>query len=276
MAQLGTMQGGRVEPGRALTSRFDVVERLSPGGLGALYRATDRASGQTLAVRQTDLPDAEVVLDAFGDLIALHERLGNLSLVRMRSCGGADGCLWYAMDFVEAPSLHARVLEKGKPSLSEAVQLIIDAADTLAALHAANVIHQDLSTRNLFAVDGKVLFAELGVAPAVGRLIRERPGLITSPRLRASEQLVAPTPDRRTDLYALGVVLYFLVTGRRAMMGEGPHLLQLAADGRVPPPKLGEIPEPVRPALQRALAMRPDDRYATAQEFATALRKVRA
>lgn len=274
MAQLGTMQGGRVEPGRALTSRFDLVERLRHGGLGVLYRATERASGQTLAVRQTDLPDAQVVLDAFGDLIALHERLADLSLVRMRSCGGADGCLWYAMDFVEAPSLHARVLDKGKPSLSEAVQIVIDAADTLAALHAANVIHQDLSTRNLFAAGGKILFAELGVAPVVARLVLERPGLITSPRLRASEQLVAPTPDRRTDLYALGVVLFFLLTGRRAI-NQGPHLLQLATDGRVPPPKLDQVPESLRPTLQRALAMRPDDRYATAQEFAAALRKVR-
>lgn len=275
MAQLGTMQGGRVEPGRALTSRFELLEKLGPGGLGDLFRATDRASGQTVAVRQTDLPDAQAVVDSFGDIVALHHRLADLPLVRARSCGAADGSLWYAMDFVEGPSLHSLVLKRGKPSLHEALKLVINAAETVSMLHDGGIIHQDLSTRNLFVSDGRILFAELGVAPAVARLVRERPGLITSPRLRASEQLVAPSPDRRTDLYALGVVLFFLATGRRAI-NQGPHLLQLAANGGVPPPKLDQVPDALRAALQRALAMRPDDRYPTARELASALRKVRA
>lgn len=263
-----------MEPSPALTSRFELLQQLGPGGLGDLHRARERTSGQIVALRLTEIPDAPIVLDTFGDIIALHQqRLGRLPLGRVRSCGGADRCLWYAMDFLDGQSLHSLVIKQGKPSLHDAVEFVIQAADAVAALHTENVIHQDLGPRNLFLAGGKIYILELGVAPAVARLIREQPGLITTPRLRASEQLVAPNPDRRTDLYALGVVLFFLVTGRRAI-GKGPQLLQLATDGGVPPPKLEEVPERVRPALQRALAMRPDDRYSSAAEFVAALRKV--
>lgn len=262
-----------MEPSRALNTRFELLEKLGPGGLGDLYRAQERASGRLVAVRMSELPDASAALDAFGDVIALHKRLAHLPLARIRSCGGAERCLWYAMDYLDGQSLHSLVLKRGKPSVQEAVQLVVDAAGILAVLHAENVIHQDLSPRNLFVSGAKIHVLELGVAPAIARLIRERPGLITTPRVRAAEQLVAPSADPRTDLYALGVVLLFLVTGRSAV-GKGPRLLQIATDGGVAPPKLDDVPDRLRPALQRALAMRPDDRYASAVEFAAALRKV--
>lgn len=273
MSQLGTMQGGRVEPGRALMMQFDLLAKLGAGGLGDLYRAQDRASGQVLAVRATEIPDAPAALDAFGSVIALHNRLAQLPIARVRSCGGAERCLWYGMDYLDGESLHSLVLYRSRPSLPEAVRLVIEATDTVAALHAENVIHQDLSPRNLFVDNGKLRILELGIAPAVARLIREKPGLITTPRLRASEQLVAAQADPRTDLYALGAVLFFLLTGRRAI-SKGPQVLQLATEGGVAPPKLDEVPDGIRPTLQRALAMRPDDRYSSAIEFAAALRRV--
>jgi serine/threonine-protein kinase len=120
-----------------------------------------------------------------------------------------------------------------------------------------------------------VTILELGIAPAVARLVREKPGLITTPRLRAPEQLVAEHADLRTDLYALGTVLYFLLTGRRAI-SNGSQVLQLATNGGVLPPKLDAVPDRLRPVLQRALAMRPDDRFSSAAEFGAALRNVSA
>lgn len=262
-----------MEPSRALTSQFELLSKLGAGGLGDLYRAQERSSGRVLALRATEIPDAPVVLDAVRDVIALHDRFARLPLAQIRSCGGADACLWYGMDYLDGESLHSRVLLRGKLSLPDAVPIVVAAADAVATLHAENVIHQDLSPRNLFLENGRVKILELGVAPAVARLIREKPGLITTPRLRAAEQLVSPIPDPRTDLYALGCVLFFLLTGRRAI-SKGPRVLQLATEGGVALPELDGVPDGVRPTLQRALAMRPDNRYSSAEEFATALRKV--
>ncbi len=153
------------------------------------------------------------------------------------------------------------------------MRLVVDATDVVTALHAENVVHQDLSARNIFLERGTVKILELGIAPAIARLVREKPGIITTPRLRASEQLVAEHADARTDIYALGAVLYFLITGRRALP-KGPQVLQLAANGGVPPPKLDAVPRSLQPTLQCALAMRPDDRFRSATEFGVALRKV--
>jgi serine/threonine protein kinase len=270
------MQGGSVEPGRALSHEFEMLDQLGPGGLGMLNRARDRASGELLALRLTEIPDVPPVRDAFGELVALHKRLSGVPLARIRSCGGTGQLLWYAMDLLQGQSLHALVLYgRNEVVTAEAVRLVIEAADAVAHLHDEGVVHQDLNPRNLFVVDGHVQLLEVGVAPAVARLVRERPGLITTPRLRASEQLVSPTSDRRTDIYALGMVLYFLLT-RRTGIGKGPQLLRLATDGGVPPPKLDNVPNSVRPVLQRALAMRPTDRFASAGELATALRSVRS
>lgn len=277
MSQLGAMQGGSVEPGRALSRQFHLDARLGSGGLGDVYRARSLASGEVLAVRATEIPDAPAALEAFGDVIALHDRFPRLPLVRVRSCGGAGGCLWYGMDYLEGQSLHSLVLYRGVAAVPDPVGLIADAAEAIAALHAENVVHQDLSPRNLFLENGggRVKILELGVAPAVARLVREKPGLITTPRLRAPEQLVTERADPRTDLYALGTVLYFLVTGKRAI-SKGPQALQLATEGRVLPPKLEAVPDKLRPVLQRALAMRPDDRFSSAIELAAALRSVRS
>ena len=275
MSPLGPVSGDRVEPSRALIGHFEILGPLGQGGLGDLYRAHQRRSGDLRAVRATVIPDAPVALDAIGDVVALHERFATLPLARVRSCGGADGQLWYAMDYLDGESLHAHVLGRGKVAPADAVALVVQVAETLSALHAENVVHQDLSPRNLFVEDGKVKILELGIAPAIARLVRERPGLITTPNLRAPEQLVAAHADRRTDLYALGTVLFFLLTGRRAI-SKSPQVLQLATDGGVAPPKLEAVPDTLRPPLQRVLAMRPDSRYQTAAEFAAALRKVRA
>ncbi len=101
MSHLGSMPGGRVEPGRALTSQFQVLAHVGRGGLGDLYRAQARASGQVLAVRATDIPDADVVLEAIRDVIALHDEFAHLPIARIRLCGGADGSMWYGMDYCE-------------------------------------------------------------------------------------------------------------------------------------------------------------------------------
>jgi serine/threonine-protein kinase len=144
----------------------------------------------------------------------------------------------------------------------------------VADLHQANVIHQDLSPRNLFLVGGTVKVLELGIAPALARVVREKPGLITTPRVRAAEQLVSAEAKPATDVYALGTILYYMVTGRKAIP-EGGGVLQLATDGQVPPPKLDAVPRSLRPILERALALRPEARFSSAAELGAAMRAVR-
>jgi serine/threonine-protein kinase len=268
------MEGGRVEPGPALNGLYQLQGLLGRGGLGDLYRARAVKSAAVHALRLTDIPDAAAVLDALGEVIALNERLSHASLARIRTSGGDAGRIWYAMDLIiDGESLLARVRSNGTLGAREAALLVLQACEAVATLHDAGVVHQDLSPRNLFTGGHGVTVLELGIAPALARLIREKPGLITTPRVRAAEQLVCAEPDPRTDLYALGTILYYLVTGRKAIP-EGGAVLQLATDGKVPPPRIDGVPLALRPILERALALRPVDRFSSVRELARSLSEV--
>jgi serine/threonine protein kinase len=264
------MDGGRVEPGRALTSRFQIQDSLGRGGLGELYRARSLDTGRMQAVRMTDIPDAPIVLDAMAEVIALHERFIDAPLAHIRVSGADEQRMWYAMDLLDGESVLTRVRSKGVLGPDNATELLTQVCDAVAVLHDANVVHQDLSPRNLF-IDGEtVKVLELGIAPALARVIREKPGIITTPRVRAAEQLVSAEASPRTDVYALGTILYYLVTGRKAIP-EGGGVLQLATDGGVRPPTLDAVPDVLRPILTRALAMRPEARFPSARDLGAAL-----
>jgi serine/threonine protein kinase len=214
------------------------------------------------------------VLDAIAEVIALHERLGEAPLARIRISGGDEGRMWYAMDLLDGESLLTRVRSKGALAPGDAARFGAEVCDAVALLHDQGAVHQDLSPRNLFLEGETVKVLELGIAPALARVIREKPGVITPPRVRAAEQFVSAEASSATDVYALGTILYYLVTGRKAIP-EGGGVLQLASDGKVPPPKLDATPPVLRPVLERALALRPEARYPSAHALGAALRAVR-
>lgn len=273
MSQSRNVGDGRVGLGRSLTRRFAVEARLGCGGLGELYRVRVVGSDDRLALRWTKIADAPVVLDTIGRVVALHTRLADLPLVRVRDCGGDEGRMWYAMDYSDGEALLTIVRRLGPVAADRAVAVVLDASATVMRLHAHGVVHQTLNARNLFIEGDRVLLAEIGIMPELARVYREKPALFTTPRMRAPEQWVSPEPDPRTDVYALGAVLYYLLTGRK-VLPEGGVALRLATDGGVRPPRFDAVPERLRPLMQRALAMRPDERFASAKEWIDALRMV--
>ena len=273
MSRPQAMEHPHVALGRSLQSRFEVDALLGKGGLGDLYRVRALGTDESQALRVTDIPDAAPVLEAFAELASLHQRLSDVPLARMRACGGDDGRAWYATDYLDGESVLSLIRRGGPLPLAEAIGLITHAVRSVARLHAGGVVHQDLNVRNLFVVGNDMHLLELGVVPALARLLKERPGLFATPRARAAEQLVVVNPDLRTDVYAIATVLYFVVTGRKAIPDAG-NVLQLASTGGLKPPALHAVPEALRPILARALALRPDDRFASANEFGDALAAV--
>lgn len=256
--------------GRSLQGRFEADALLGKGGLGDLYRVRALGTDEPLALRLMDIPDAPPVLDAFGEVEALHRQLADVPLSRMRACGGDEGRAWYATDYLDGESVLSLIRRRGPLPMGDAIQLVARAIRSVADLHARGVVYQDLNARNLFVVGTDIYLLELGVLPALARLLKERPGLFTTPRARAAEQLVAMEPNPRTDVYALATVLYFVVTGRKAIPDAG-NVLQIASTTGLKPPALHAVPEALRPILARALALRPDDRFGSANEFGDAL-----
>jgi serine/threonine protein kinase len=261
-------------PDETLARRFALHAALGTGGLGELYRVEERASGAARVLRLTDFAPEPEIVAALASVVALHDRLAplRLPLARVHACGAGDARAWYVADALAGQSLLERVRSDGPMAAGAAARLILPVVEALATLHEQRIFHQDLSPGNLFLDGDRLWLLELGVAPALARAMGERPGALTTPRVQSPEQLVADG-DARSDLYAIGSVLYHLVTGQRAI-GAGAGNLRLATRGGVHSPPLDDVAAPLRPILARALALRPEARPASAAALRDELARV--
>jgi hypothetical protein len=190
-----------------------------------------------------------------------------------------DGRAYLAMELLEGESLAAR-LRRGALAVRTAVDFARQIADALAAAHAAGIVHRDLKPDNVFVLDGggiKLLdFGVAKLAPASAGGVRTETGaMIGTPLYMSPEQCDgARDIDARSDLYALGCVLFAMVTGRPPFEGEGTGAL-IGMHLHVAPPLLRSLRAAASPALEavvaRLLAKSPDDRHASAREVADAL-----
>jgi tetratricopeptide (TPR) repeat protein len=281
-AELNPLAAAGPPPGTTLAD-FEMVREVGRGGMGVVYEATQRSLGRRVAVKVLTLAAA---LDDRARLRFLHEArsaalVEHPNVVPVYHVGEDNGVPFYVMPFVPGRPLG----RPGPPSdgadpFEWVARVGAQAADGLAAAHAAGVIHRDVKPANLLLDDaGKVWVTDFGlaVAPLTDGLTRTgaRPG---TPRYMSPEQLTGRRDqlDGRTDVYSLGVTLYELATGRPAFDGSDEHTLvvQITAT-RPPPPGLlaPGIPHDLETVILKAMARDPADRYATAGELAADLRR---
>ena len=266
---------------------YVLVEPLGEGALGKVYRA--ERDGRAYVVK--------IVAVADGDLGArLVEREAKVAArlvdhpgcARVIEVGRTDDSLYLVREYVPGRPLAHILGERRRLPVREAVDIAVAILEAAGAAHRAGVVHRDLKPENvLMADDGRVLVLDFGVAhltqPAGGGTISLSAGgtVVGTPEYLAPEQALGETIDGRADVYAVGVMLYEMLAGRRpvegANLGEliSAHLLQSPASLRAAAPDVA-IPAPVEAAVLRALAKRRDDRFADADAFAAALREAAA
>ena len=237
---------------RASGGRLVAIKRL-PGGGGADLVARLRREGEVLAA--LDHPHIVRVFE----LVADGE---GLAIVMQYAAGG---------------SLAELLRDAGARSPAETVGVAAPVADALASAHRRGVLHRDVKPGNiLFTADGEPLLSDFGTARWVAEGSVTAPGAawLTAEYLDP-EVAEGGKPDARSDVYSLAVVCYELLTGRRPFAGSGPLAALRAADqgGATPLATLApDVPPGLAAAIERALARRPDDRFHSADQFATALR----
>ncbi|MCC6556280.1 MAG: protein kinase, partial [Polyangiaceae bacterium] len=270
-----------VEPtsGGLLSERFDMIERVATGGMGTVYRARDRVTGQPAAVKIIRPSSREAALRLVEEATVLA-RLDHPGIVRYIAHGPADGeDLYLAMEWLSGEDLAAR-LARGPLSTSAAVTLCRVIAEALGAAHACGVVHRDLKPSNLFLPDGDVARAKIldfGIARRRGHRPITRAGTaMGTPGYMAPEQVSGDAPiDARADVFALGCVLYEALAGRPAFAADtvvallaktlvdGPPLL-----GQVRPDAAGPLEALVARMLSKSPAERPDGGAAVAAALA--------
>ncbi|KAA0582636.1 serine/threonine-protein kinase [Azospirillum sp. Sh1] len=278
---------GGVLPGPIGPYRVEGV--LGQGAMSVVYRATDGRSGRPVALkllRAELLAAAErnAVLARFGREAQIGLKLDHPNIVRVHDYGTLDAGLgeagqgaapYLAMELIQGRELK-QYLEADTPlSVQQGGALMASVLDALAFAHARNVIHRDIKPANIVVQDDLTpKLADFGIAQISSSDLTQAGDLLGTPAYMAPEVLRGEKADARSDLFSAGVVLYYLLAQRRPFSGSVATVMQQILFVEPPPPSHGnpELPPPFDTVILKALAKAPADRYASAAEFAEALR----
>jgi hypothetical protein len=264
--------------GEQVAGRYRVLNEVGRGGMATVYRAHDEQLDRDVALK---FVDAGIASDEdFSAALTREARaaaaLAGPHIVTIYDVGEHEGRPYIVMEFVEGGDLRSILRAHGRLSAGEAARIGLGIARGLAALHARGLVHCDVKPLNvLLTGDGSPKLTDFGIAraaAATGALRQEE--IVGSVPYLSPEQLKGERIGPRTDVYALGIVLYELLTGAPPFAGSS--FAQIAAQRlHSAPPPVGDVVNGLPPALtaviERALALDPTDRFTNAAEMAEAL-----
>ena len=269
-------------PTIAQIGRYALKRRLGTGGAGHVHEAWDPLLSRTVAIKtlhfHAEGPTREALDRLFLNEVRAVASLSHPHIVTVYDAGLAPQGVYLAMERLHGCDLRARLAGGWHPSPGQAAHLVRRLADALTYAHARGVVHCDIKPGNVFlTANAKPWILDFGIARvAHARAIDGMAGwVVGSPHYLAPEQLRGEPVDARTDVYALGVLFYELLAGRKAFVGDSIEQVTTAVLANHPAPA-NELRSGVSPTLARiaahAMARDPADRYATASEMAAELR----
>ncbi len=265
----------------ALADRYVIERELGSGGMATVYLARDLKHRRFVALKVlSPALAASLGADRFLREIELAARLQHPHIVTVFDSGDAGGILWYTMPYVEGETLRARLERERQLPLDVALRIAVEAARALEFAHQHGVLHRDVKPENLLlTTDGSTMVADFGIARPWGEMskLTQSGVVVGTPAYMSPEQAAGERAlDARTDIYALGCVLYEMLAGEMPYSGPNAQAV-LARRLSEPAPSLRttrDLPVAVERTVARALARTPADRYASAAEFARALQSV--
>ena len=267
------------EPPR-LIGRYVVQSVLGRGAMGVILRAHDPELDRLLAIKLInrdllDGEDAAVFISRFQREARAASRCPHPNIVAVHDFGIFDGQPYLAMEFVDGTSLQALLASGRRFTAPEVWRIASQLLDALACAHAVGIIHRDIKPANILVMaDLRAKLADFGIARIDNSELTAVGEMIGTPAYMSPEQCLGTPVDIRTDLFAVGAVLYEALTGKRAFAGGGmAEVIRRVVDGS-PHPLPDDIAAayPELPAvLAQALAKNPADRFKSAGDMAQAL-----
>jgi formylglycine-generating enzyme required for sulfatase activity/dienelactone hydrolase len=270
----------RADLEQALAGRYRVDRELGSGGMATVYLAEDLKHHRPIALKVLK-PELAAVLgpERFLREIELAARLTHPHILPLHDSGNADGFLYYTMPYVEGESLRDRLRREKQLPVEDALQISREVADALSYAHAHGVIHRDIKPENILLESGHAVVADFGIARAIdqagGEQLTATGMALGTPAYMSPEQAAGSKDlDGRSDIYALGCVLYEMLAGQTPFTGPTLESLIQQHLTAEPPHITGirpAVPAHVAATLDRALAKTPADRFSTAMQYAQAL-----
>ncbi|HKA38029.1 MAG TPA: serine/threonine-protein kinase, partial [Thermoanaerobaculia bacterium] len=270
------------EPPRRKIGKYEILEKIASGGFGTVYKAWDPMIKRAVALKTCELPDAVMRARVFREA----QLAGGLQHPNITTVFefGVDGIVpFLAQELLSGEDLDKAIARGAPATIEEKVRVLIAVASALECAHAAGIVHRDVKPPNVRILDtGTVKIMDFGIAKSLDSTTSSltRDGMaIGSTSYMSPEQIVGDPVDFRTDLFSLGVVAYELVTGKKPFAHTKLFLLleQIVKTEPVPvlvaapgtPPRLAAL-------IERAMAKKPEERFASAAEFKAELEAVLA
>ncbi|GGM83107.1 serine/threonine protein kinase [Terrabacter tumescens] len=269
--------------GRVIDGRYRILSHLADGGMASVYVALDGRLDREVALKimRPGLATDDVFVERFRAEARSAARLSHPNVVAVYDQGEDDGEVFLAMELVEGKTLRDVIHEEAPLTARESLAILEPILLALCAAHAAGMIHRDVKPENVIVRrDGEVKVADFGLARAItNQAATSQTGvLLGTVSYLSPEQVERGVADTRSDVYAAGLLLFEMLTGRKAVTGGTP--IQIAYNhvhGSIVAPStlVPGVPEVLDDLVARATAVEPDDRFESATTFVTALREVR-
>lgn len=265
---------------QAVGEKYRVMRLLGKGGMALVYEAEDPRHQRRVAIKvlKPDL-SSNVGAERFLREIETAAKLNHPNILAIHDSGNSNGVLYYVMPLVEGESLGDRLTREKRLPADEAIRLAREVAEGLQYAHGRGVVHRDMKPDNVLLQAGHALIADFGIAMALGG--SGGPALtgvgftVGTPHYMSPEQALGEADiDGRTDIYAVGTMLYEMLAGKRPFDGGSPQSL-LARKVTTNPPKLDVeglgLPSVLGKVVEKSMAQSPDARYRDAAALVDAL-----
>ncbi|MGC0772837.1 MAG: serine/threonine-protein kinase [Candidatus Acidiferrum sp.] len=268
--------GGRFTPGEIIAERYRVVAMAGRGGMGEVYRAEDLTLSQLVAIKF--LPESfsqdAATLARFHSEVRIARQVSHPNVCRVFDIGDADGVPFLSMEYVDGEDLASVVRRIGRLSPDKATEIARQICAGLAAAHERDVIHRDLKPANVMLDGaGKIRITDFGLA-GLAATIQGADIRAGTPAYMAPEQLAGKEVTARSDIYSLGLILYEILTGKRAFEAATlPELIKLREQGTLTNPStlVRDLDPLIERVILRCLESDPAKRPGSALQVAAAL-----
>ncbi len=264
--------------GTIFAGRYEIIEELGKGGMGSVYKAFDRKLQEVVALKiiRPELSFNAAAVERFKTELKNARKIAHRHVCRLYDLGEAGLVQFISMEYVEGEDLKKFIRRAGPIGAGRAVAIARQVAEGLAEAHRMGVIHRDLKPQNIMVdLEGRARIMDFGLSRFIESEGMTGTGvMLGTPEYMSPEQVELRDVDARSDIYAMGIILFEMVTGRVPFEGQTPLAVAIKHKSEAPPDARDSnplVPEPLVRIIYRCLEKEPARRFQSADELASAL-----
>jgi serine/threonine protein kinase len=261
----------------ALSKRYDILGEAGHGSMGNVYKARDRETGETVALKllKPEIASDQAMMERFKNELLFARKITHKNVCRMHEFNRVGDVAYTSMEFVEGESLRSVLNRFGGLPRRKAVNLALQICSGLNEAHTQGIVHRDLKPENIMVdANGNVKIMDFGIARSMEAATRMTGSMVGTPQYMAPEQVGGKPVDYRTDIYSLGLILYEMFTGAPAFQADNPVAVALKQmqEEAVPPHEIDPaIPAYIERTILKCLLKNPANRFQSTAQLENAL-----